>query len=137
MPRRSPQTQKRVDLTPGRPGLAKSGEFPAVPPRNRAAGDLPPPLARPTPLRRPIRIQRARLDLGSIRSRPSDPDPAARNRAYRFGPLFLHKSPQLPRNEPALHTSRKIFPNPPLLLRFRPWVSLKYNPPSSLVVFAS
>jgi len=72
MPRRSLQTQKRVDLTPGRPGLAKSGEFPAAPPRNRAAGDLPPPLARPTPLRRPIRIQRARLDLGSIRSRPPD-----------------------------------------------------------------
>ena len=28
MPRRSPQTQERVDLTPGRPSLAKSGELP-------------------------------------------------------------------------------------------------------------
>ena len=28
MPRRSPQTQERVDLPPGRPSLAKSGELP-------------------------------------------------------------------------------------------------------------
>ena len=109
MPRRSPQTQKRVDLTPERPDLAKSGEFPAAPPRNRAAGDLPPPLARPNPLRRPIRIQRARLDLGSIRSRPPDLNPMAWIPGYRFGRCLLLKSPPgseyLTRSPPSLKTN--------------------------------
>ena len=71
---------------------ASSGELAAA---ELCSGGVRRRPARPNPPSRPIRIRRARLDLGSIRSRPSDLDPAARNRAYRFGLVFFLKSPSL------------------------------------------
>ena len=84
MPRRSPQTQKRVDLTPGRPDLAKSGEFSAAPPRNRAAGDVPPPPRAQIDPSRQISSQRLRLDRDLVYPEPSDPDPAVQIWMYPF-----------------------------------------------------
>ena len=70
------QTLARVDLTPGRPDLAKSGEFPAAPPRNRAAGDVPPPPRAQINPSRQISSQRLRLDRDPVYPEPSDPNPA-------------------------------------------------------------
>ena len=70
----------------------------SFPPRRR--GTEPPATYRrrsraQPPLRRPIRMQRARLDLGSIRSRPPDLNLTAVIQRYRFGLNFLLKSPWL------------------------------------------
>ena len=79
MPRRSPRTQKQVDLTPGRPRLARSGELP-----RSAAAELGlrrrPAAARvPKPSEPPIQETTAgiRSDpdlIWTVRSKTDNPD---------------------------------------------------------------
>ena len=92
VPRRCSPTQARVGLTPGAPVWASPASPPPRKPRRRR---VPPPPARPFTLSRQIQNQRARLDLGSIRPRPPDPNPAAGNQTYRFALHVLLKSPSL------------------------------------------
>ena len=92
VPYRCFHTPAPLESAPRRPISAFSG---ATPPRERVSGDPAPPPAPPTVLGRQIRMQRPGLDLGSSQLEPSDLDPAARNRAYRFGLDFFLKSPSL------------------------------------------
>ena len=86
VPRRCLPTQTPFESAPGRPSSVFSG---AAPPREQSSGDPAPPPAPPAVLGRQIRMLRPGLDLGSSQLEPSDLDPAARNRAYRFGLDFF------------------------------------------------
>ena len=90
VPRRPLRTQVRIDLTPGRPSLAKSGE---PPPREHVAGESPPPLAPTRNPGRPIRIPRPQLDREMFCSEPRDRDPTNQIRAYPFALSILQKRP--------------------------------------------
>ena len=83
-------TQKTVDSTPGWPISGLSGE---APPRGRLLRRRSAATLRPFAPDRRILDQRTRLDLGSIRSRPSDLDPAVWIHAYRFSLGILLKRP--------------------------------------------
>ena len=63
------------------------------PPRSSAPAVFRRRPTRPLNPSRPILKQRPRLELGPIRSDQPDHDPMAQNLRYRFGPLFLLKSP--------------------------------------------
>jgi len=70
------------------------GQVWRAPPREAISGDPALPLRAPFILGRPIWRQWSRLDRRQIRSGPSDRDPTAHIRRYRFGLVFLLKSPR-------------------------------------------
>ena len=113
------------DPSPGRidpwsAGLGVSGE--------PSAAGAPSPPARPFTLSRQIQNQRARLDLGSIRSRPPDPNPAAGNQTYRFALHVLLKSPfLLLKSTRSLNLFKNIYAEA-LFLSLSPLSSLEIEP---------
>ena len=81
MPHRASLTRAQIDLTPGRPSLARSGE---PPPLESVAGESRCRPACPFAQGRPIADLRPRLD-----------QPGVKQVGYRSAFAFLHMSPSV------------------------------------------